>query len=230
MNSLIRSIGAMSITMIVASTASGALIAGWTIPGDLGATFTGSSYSVGIADMGDQTAGSSLSGTHVSATSAWSSPAGNGSSDSLSSNGWANGDYYQVDVSTSGYTDISIAYDQTRSGTGPALFSLLMSVDGGVSFSTVLDNYDVLQAGLSGSGTTSWNPTTYQSGFTITASALSTASDTGSVIFRISNSAVTGSSSGTNRIDNIFVTGTAVPAPGALALLGLAGLIARRRR
>jgi len=35
---------------------------------------------------------------------------------------------------------------------------------------------------------------------------------------------------GTNRIDNIIVSGDVVPAPGAIALLGLAGLVARRRR
>jgi MYXO-CTERM domain-containing protein len=33
---------------------------------------------------------------------------------------------------------------------------------------------------------------------------------------------------GTARIDNVLVSG--VPAPGAVALLGLAGLAARRRR
>jgi MYXO-CTERM domain-containing protein len=35
---------------------------------------------------------------------------------------------------------------------------------------------------------------------------------------------------GTCRIDNILVNGTALPAPGAAALVGLAGLVARRRR
>lgn len=38
------------------------------------------------------------------------------------------------------------------------------------------------------------------------------------------------SSSGSLRFDNIAVTGTAAPAPGALALLGLAGVASRRRR
>jgi MYXO-CTERM domain-containing protein len=35
---------------------------------------------------------------------------------------------------------------------------------------------------------------------------------------------------GTNRIDNILVTGNAIPAPGAVALLGVAGLVGARRR
>jgi MYXO-CTERM domain-containing protein len=44
------------------------------------------------------------------------------------------------------------------------------------------------------------------------------------------NSSGTYQAGGTSRIDNIMVNGTAVPAPGAAVLVGLAGLIARRRR
>jgi hypothetical protein len=35
---------------------------------------------------------------------------------------------------------------------------------------------------------------------------------------------------GTARMDNVQVQGTLLPAPGAAALVGLAGLMARRRR
>ena len=38
------------------------------------------------------------------------------------------------------------------------------------------------------------------------------------------------SSTGNNRMDNFQFNATAIPAPGAIALIGLAGLIARRRR
>jgi len=38
------------------------------------------------------------------------------------------------------------------------------------------------------------------------------------------------SSTGNNRVDNFQFNATAIPAPGAIALIGLAGLIARRRR
>jgi MYXO-CTERM domain-containing protein len=31
-------------------------------------------------------------------------------------------------------------------------------------------------------------------------------------------------------VDNLMINGTAVPAPGALALLGVAGLVGSRRR
>jgi MYXO-CTERM domain-containing protein len=40
----------------------------------------------------------------------------------------------------------------------------------------------------------------------------------------------TSTTTGTNRIDNIVVSGTAIPAPGAIALLGVAGLVGARRR
>ncbi len=38
------------------------------------------------------------------------------------------------------------------------------------------------------------------------------------------------SSTGNNRLDNIVVAGTLVPTPGAVALIGLGGLVASRRR
>lgn len=42
---------------------------------------------------------------------------------------------------------------------------------------------------------------------------------------------VDGGDLGISQIDNIIVSGTAiVPAPGAIALLGIAGLLSRRRR
>ena len=41
---------------------------------------------------------------------------------------------------------------------------------------------------------------------------------------------VAGAATGSNRIDNVMVYSGAVPTPGALALLGIAGLVGRRRR
>ncbi|MDA0803922.1 MAG: hypothetical protein O2819_09280 [Planctomycetota bacterium] len=177
--------------------------------------------------MGDLTAGSMLSGFHTLATTVWSSPAGNGSQYSFSSNRWTAGSYYQVALSTTGYNDISISWDQTRSGTGPSSFELFASNDGGSNW-TSITAYTVMQAGGSGTNTTSWNSTTGQSVFTNTAS-VGGASDTSTVLFQF-RSLVTGASTGTNRIDNIVISGNLVPAPGALALLGVAGLLTGRRR
>ena len=222
---------AISAAAAVSAAANAALVAGWSMPTAVAAATTGSNYTYGAADQGAQTTGSSLTGYHALAATTWSSPAGNGSTYALSANTWSVGDYYQVTVDTRGYGDISISWDQTRSSTGPSVFDLKMSVDGGANFTTVNAGYSVVQAGLAGTGTTSWNTTTSQTGFTTTTIAGSTAAEKASVIFRFVNTS-TVAVGGTNRIDNIFVTGNAVPvpAPGALALLGVAGLVGARRR
>jgi len=214
----------------VSMSASAALVAGWSMPTAVAAAITGSNYTYGAADLGELTSGTSLSGYHFLPATTWSSPAGNGSAYSLSSNNWTTGDYYQVSLSTTGYADpITISFDQTRSSTGPATFAVLMSVDGGASFTTVLASYAVVQAGLAGTGTTSWNSVTNQAGFTTTITGLTAAAGQASLIFRI-QSTVTPAPGGTNRVDNITVYSGAVPAPGAIALLGVAGLVGRRRR
>lgn len=212
-------LSALTLTAAVSAAASADLIAGWTIPTAIPSGTTGTNYTYGAADQGVQTAGSSLSGFHALAATVWSSPAGNGSTHALSSNTWSVGDYYQIVVSTLGYTDISLSWDQTRSGTGPSSFELAVSTDG-VAFTT-LSSYTV--------GQVSWSTGTPQSGSTQTLSDIVAASDSSTVYFRFVNLS-TVASGGTNRIDNILVNGNLIPTPGAIALLGLAGLAARRRR
>jgi hypothetical protein len=214
----------------VCGAAEAALVASWTIPNAVVASTAGSNYTYGAADAGDATAGTSLSGFHAQPATVWSSPAGNGSAYSLSSNTWSVGDYYQVSLSTANYSGISLAWDQTRSSTGPSNFRVDMSTDG-VYFSTILASYSVIQAGASGSGTQSWSTTAAQSAFTTTIANIAGAVNQGTLMFRFVNLS-TVANGGTNRIDNISITGTLVPAPGALALLGAAGLVggSRRRR
>jgi MYXO-CTERM domain-containing protein len=221
-----------SAVIATASAASADVIAGWSMPTAVAAATTGTNYTYGAADLGALTSGTSLSGYHALAATTWSSPAGNGSTYSLSSNTWTTGDYYQVSMATTGYSDISVSWDQTRSGSGPATFSLTMSTDGGANFTTLLATYNVVQAGLAGTGTSSWSPTgSYQTGFTTTTIVGISAANKGNILLRF-NSLSTPAAGGTNRIDNISVTGAVVPVPtpGAIALIGLAGLVARRRR
>jgi MYXO-CTERM domain-containing protein len=51
----------------------------------------------------------------------------------------------------------------------------------------------------------------------------------GSASLRFVVDGATGST-GSIRFDNISVSGSAIPAPGAIALLGLAGVLSRRKR
>ena len=207
-----------SAVIATASAASADVIAGWSMPTAVTAT-TAATYSYGAANLGALVSGSMLSGTHSSASTAWSSPAGNGSTYALSSNAWNVGDYYQISLATTGYSGVSVAWDQTRSSTGPAGFEAVLSVDGGSTFSS-LGSYTVNQV--------SWSATVPVTTSSF-ASLASAADNQASVIIRFKVvTAGTSTTTGTNRIDNISVTG-AVPAPGAIALIGLAGLVARRR-
>jgi len=223
---------ALIATLIVSAamtSASASIVASWSIPTAVPAATIGSNYTYGAADAGDATTGTNLSAFHALAATTWSSPAGNGSTYSLSSNNWSVGDYYQIAVSTSGFSNISLAWDQTRSSTGPSNFRVDMSTDG-TNFSTILASYSVIQAGLSGTGTLAWSVANgVQAAFTTTLTNIAGADGRSTLLFRFVNLS-TVATGGTNRIDNITVSGDAVPGPGTLALLGVAGLVMRRRR
>ncbi|MBU6208742.1 MAG: hypothetical protein KGR22_02405 [Planctomycetes bacterium] len=226
----IASLTAGAIAVALVSAADGAMIAGWSIttafPTGTGNVPTGNTYSVGAADQGDQTAGSTLSSYHLLAAATYTSPAGNGSQYAFSSNNWSIGDYYEARVSTSNYANISVSWDQARSSTGPASFELIFSVDGGQSWINAA-TYTVLQSGGGGAPGT-WSSTTYNAIYTNN-QALAGADNASELIIRF-RSLATGAATGSNRIDNVVISGDLVPAPGAVALLAVAGLASRRRR
>lgn len=170
-----------------------------------------------------------LSTFHTLAASTYTSPAGNGSQYSFSSNNWSPADYYQVVLPTTGYTGLSVSWDQARSSTGPAAFKLQMSTNG-TSFTDLL-SYSVLQSGGGGAPGT-WSSTTYNALYTSTFALPVSANNQANLYLRFTNSeAVASSSSGSNRIDNISVT--AVPEPSTFALVvlgvGFGGMFLRRR-
>jgi MYXO-CTERM domain-containing protein len=240
----------LSLAAIVASTAcvasaSADLVVGWTIPNAFpsgaGNVPTGTFYSVGAGDQGAASAGTSLSSTHQLASSganatSYTSPAGNGSQYAFSSNVWKAGDYYQASFSGTGYTGLSFAWDFTRSSTGPATWTVIMSVDGGTNWSTLIATYTPIINSATPTGAGTWNTSTYNAAYTSSIALGASADNASSIIVRVQalvdpvNSSGTYQAGGTARIDNVFVNGTAVPAPGAVALLGVAGLAARRRR
>jgi MYXO-CTERM domain-containing protein len=227
------------------ASASADLVVGWTIPNAFpsgaGNVPTGTFYSVGAGDQGAASAGTSLSSTHQLAASgstptSYTSPAGNGSAYAFSSNVWKAGDYYQASFSGTGYTGLSFTWDQTRSGTGPATWTLIMSVDGGSNWTTLLASYAPIINSAAPTGAGAWSSTTYNAAYTSVVQLGASADNAASIIVRMQATvdSVNGSgvyqAGGTARIDNVFINGSAVPAPGAVALLGVAGLAARRRR
>ena len=215
----------------VATSASAAVVAGWTIttafPTGAGNVPTGVTYTVGAANEGLQTTGSELRSVHSLAAATYTSPAGNGSQYAFSSNNWSTGDFYEARLSTLGYSDISISWDQTRSSTGPATFELVMSTDGGANFTTLLASYTVLQSGGGGAPGT-WSSTTYNPIYSLNQAAAA-ADNQANVIFRFRSLATT-AAAGSSRIDNVMIYSGPVPAPGAIALLGVAGVAGLRRR
>ncbi|MFM7800438.1 MAG: hypothetical protein ACKPBA_15865 [Planctomycetota bacterium] len=196
---------------------------------------TGTSYlppgpnGAGVANEGSNTAGSQIRSVHAAAAATYTSPAGNGSQYSFSSNNWNPGDFYEISFSTTGITDsMTLSWDQARSSTGPAAFKVAISVNGG-AFTDLID-YTVLQSGGGGAPGT-WSTTFYNALYTNTLNLGTTASDASSVVIRFVNrEAVASAATGSNRIDNVFINSDVVPAPGAVALLAVAGLISRRRR
>ena len=163
-----------------------------------------------------------VTGSHASGSAAYSNPAGNGSAESYSSNFWSAGDYYQFSLNTTGYQSLSFGWSQTRSSTGPDSFLIELSVNGG-GFSPLGGPYVV--------SATTWSSGTGQPGSVFTPLSLGVGADNAANIrVRITSLVTPGNTGGTNRIDDVFVQGDAVPTPGALALAGLGGLAAASRR
>jgi len=174
------------------------------------------------------------SGAHASAATDWTTPAGNGSDNSLSANTWAIGDYYQFTLSTVGYSGIGVSFDTTGSGTGPRDFSFSYSTDG-LSF-TDFANYTVL---LNGAPNLSWSTSNgYQSAYTTTfdLSSITALNNEATVYFRLVNTSAVAinegvvGTGGTSRVDNFSVSVVPEPASATLIGLGLLALISTRRR
>jgi hypothetical protein len=225
---------AIAISVIGLGLASGVqadTLATWTFESTLPATAGPIAAEVG--------AGSAL-GSHASGAAVYSSPVGNGSAHSFSSNNWTVGDYYQFSVSTAGFTGINLSWDQTSSGTGPVDFKLAYSTNG--STFTDVATYQVL---ANASPNPVWNSSTASALYTKSQnlSSLTGVDNQSTVYFRLIDTSTISAgggavgTGGTDRIDNFTVSGTsvsAVPVPAAIWLLGsglmsLGGLFRRRR-
>jgi PEP-CTERM motif len=167
----------------------------------------------------------SASGSHAGAA-VYSSPAGNGSAHSFSANLWAVGDYWLFQVSTLGYNNVGLSFDQASSNTGPRDYDLEYSLNNGGSWTT-LNSYSVL---ANASPNPTWSTTTYNSIYTFTPDLGGVADNQASVWFRLIDTSTVSANGGgvgtggADRVDNFTVA--VIPEPTSLALLGGFGLLA----
>jgi len=116
---------------------------------------------------------------------------------------------------TTGYKDIVLTYAERTTSTGATSLDFSTSPDGttftaATSVTTTRDSTFRLR--------------------TIDLSAVAAIENTGTAYVKITFPAGYSSASGSVAFDNILFAGDLVPAPGALALLGLGGIVAGRRR
>ena len=129
----------------------------------------------------------------------------------------ANGKAMVFKFSMSGFSNLAVSYAVQRTASG---------------FSTQQWDYSTDGTTWSSAATITGIGASFAGGTTNVASTLGVASglnNAANAYMRVTFTGAT-SATGNNRMDNFQFNATALPAPGAIALIGLAGLIARRRR
>lgn len=184
--------------------------------------------------------GSGAASVSVANSPAYSSPAGNGSLHSYMATKWADNDYWQFMVSTTGYQDITLHLEQASTSTtanaGPGTFQLFYSTDN-VTYTSFGDPYIVHANNVTGwtSASVSSDP---NSAYTFDLSSITAINNKTAVYIRAVATAPFNGAYGVNpnnsRVDNVVISGTAlpVPEPASLGLLALGGgmILVRRRR
>ena len=137
----------------------------------------------------------------------------------------------QFSSSTSGYDSIVIAWNERHSNTAANTVAVFATADG-----TNWTEVQVFTFTPAASGT---GDTWYQRSVTLGAAYANAANfgfrvlaafDPTAGTYLASRSTSTYATTGTLRFDDVTINGTLIPAPGALALLGVAGLVGARRR
>jgi hypothetical protein len=191
------------------------------------ASTTGQAAGPFNADFGPGT----VSGFHASAVTSYSTPIGNGSANAFSADHWGIGDYFQFSISTVGFNNLFLTFATERSGSGPTTLQLSYSTDGGANFSLAGLPLTVSSA--------SFSSATYNASFvsTFDLSAITSLNNNAAVVFRL-NSSVTGSPTGTARVDDFILSSggpLTVPEPATIGLFAGGGVMLatawwRRRR
>ena len=203
--------------LVTASILQAQTIAQWTFE---------TSIPVTAGPVSPEIGSGSATGSHVGAAT-FSSPAGNGSSHSFSANTWAVGDSWQFQVSTLGFNNVGLSWDQTSSNTGPKDYNLDYSLNSGLSWTTV-SSYSV----LANAAPNAWSTATSVPAATFSPALAGAVDNQASVWFRLINTDTVSANggtvavAGTDRVDNFTVAVAAVPEPTSLSLLGGFGLLA----
>ncbi|MBL8763826.1 MAG: hypothetical protein JNM07_06115 [Phycisphaerae bacterium] len=127
----------------------------------------------------------------------------------------ANGCFVTFQISMTNFIDLNVSFATRGTGTGFRSAQLAYSTDNS-SFTDFGSPWD---GGSSGTF------------FVISRdlSAVNSLDNAANVYIRLTFNGATGGG-GNNRVDNVQFNATLIPAPGALALLGLGGLVSARRR
>lgn len=129
----------------------------------------------------------------------------------------ANGKAMVFKFSMSGYAGLSISYATQRTSTGFTSQVFEYSTNG-TTWSSIGSNTNI-QASFSAAS----------SGVATTFAGIAGLDNAAVAYVRVTFSGAT-AGAGNNRLDNFVFAANAVPAPGAIALVGMAGLITSRRR
>lgn len=193
----------LTAVLLSASAAFAQTIATWTFEtSQPSGTIAANSWATNIVAEVPTGTGSAF---HKLASSASSSPAGNGSAHSYNLNNWSVGDCFQFAVSTVNASNIIVSFDSISSSTGPRDFNFQYSTDG-VTFTTFTT--------FTNGNSPGWSASSVASQYTHLINLLSvTALNNASVVYfrltcadTISSGGGTTGASGTTRVDNFSVT------------------------
>jgi hypothetical protein len=204
-----------------------------TLPGSV----SGSASASQIFYLADSGTGS-ITGLKANTSGAYGSmgfsPGNGGTGNALSTNNFVSGTY-KIAFSIDDLSNIVLTFDQGGSTTGPRDFQLSYSLDGS-TFST-LSPY-----ALSSGTATTFNTFVVSLPTAFSDSAPGVAGQTGFFLisdisasngsFMAINGLSSAGSTGTDRLDNILITGNAVPEPaiGSILTLASASLLFKRQR